>query len=187
MDDAPYGGGAGMVICADVLFEAWQKVTAPLKDPKTLLLSPQGRLLTSETAREWADLSNIVLICGHYEGVDERFVEECVDDEISIGDYVLTGGEIPAMAVIDAVSRFCPGVVGKEESVESDSLEGGLLKYPQFTRPPEFRNRKVPDILLSGNHREIKRWREGQSAQVTQRKRPDLWTKFASKEQSTKS
>lgn len=176
VDDTPYGGGDGMLLKADILHAAWKRaVPRRSATTRTILLSPQGPRLTAEKARELAGYRKLVLVCGHYEGVDERFIETCVDEELSIGDYVLTGGELPALVVTDAVARWIPGVVGKEGSVTGDSLEGGLLKYPQYTRPREFQGREVPEVLLSGNHGKIREWREAQMRERTARKRPDLW------------
>jgi len=175
-DETPYGGGEGMLIKADILHAAWSAVV-PAKKPsvRTILLSPQGPRFDAAKAKELARYEEVVFVCGHYEGVDERFIELCVDEELSIGDYVLTGGELPAMVVADAVARWIPGVVGKEGSVSKDSLEGGLLKYPQYTRPAEFMGLKVPEVLTSGNHAEIEKWRKNQSLERTERKRPDLY------------
>jgi tRNA (guanine37-N1)-methyltransferase len=174
VDDTPYGGGVGMLMKVDVLYEAWKAACGNSK-PLTILLTPQGEVFNQNMAKDFAkNYSEIIFVCGHYEGVDERFIELCVDREISIGDYVLTGGEVPAMVIADALVRLVPGVVAKEESIASDSLEGGVLKYPQYTRPPEFMGRKVPDVLLSGNHAEIERWRKVQSQDRTKKKRPDL-------------
>jgi tRNA (guanine37-N1)-methyltransferase len=180
-DETPYGGGEGMLIKADVLYDAWCAVV-PENLPaekkagiRTILLSPQGPRFDADAAKRLAKYSEIVFVCGHYEGVDERFIEQAVDEELSIGDYVLTGGELPAMVVADAVARWVPGVVGKEGSVSKDSLEGGLLKYPQYTRPAEFRGAKVPDVLTSGNHAAIEKWRKAQAIDRTKRKRPDLY------------
>ena len=144
----------------------------------TILLSPQGQLLDQNLARELSAYSHLVLVCGHYEGVDERWIDLCVDREVSIGDYVLTGGELPALVLADAVTRLVLGVVGNERSLTEDSLEKGLLKYPQYTRPREFRGVGVPEVLLSGDHQAIATWREAQMRERTQRKRPDLWQKF---------
>ncbi len=182
-DEPPYGGGEGMLLKADVLYSAWNAVV-PAKVPgtRTILLSPQGPAFNSAAAKRLATFEKLVLVCGHYEGVDERFIEECVDEELSIGDYVLTGGELPALVVADAVARWIPGVVGKEGSVSKDSLEGDLLKYPQYTRPADFRGRKVPDVLTSGNHAAIEAWRKKESRERTQRKRPDLYTRFLENE-----
>lgn len=157
VDDTPYGGGSGMVIRADVLFRAWEhalKSTSVAREKtRTLLMSPQGSVLNHKRSEAWArDFEKLILVCGHYEGLDERFIELCVDEEVSIGDYVLTGGEFPALVVTDVVVRRIQGVVGKEDSVSKDSLEGGLLKYPQYTKPREFEGKVVPEVLLSGNH-----------------------------------
>jgi tRNA (guanine37-N1)-methyltransferase len=166
VDDTPYGGGEGMLLKVDVLYTAWKSAVDRL--------SPQGKLLTQEGAKELAGLKNLIVVCGHYEGVDERFIDLCVDREISIGDYVLTGGEVPAMVLADAVTRLLPGTVGNEDSVKNDSLEGGLLKYPQYTRPKEFHGLEVPAILMSGDHAKIEKWRMDQSVRRTREKRPDL-------------
>jgi tRNA (guanine37-N1)-methyltransferase len=179
-DDTPYGGGEGMVLKVDVLYAAWESacVRPPLSGKRaTLLLSPQGELLTQDLAKELSSYSELILVCGHYEGVDERFIDLCVDREISIGDYVLTGGELPALVVADAVTRLIPGVVGNERSLTQDSLENSFLKYPQYTRPREFKGLEVPDILLSGDHEAISLWRQAQSRERTRRKRPDLLSK----------
>jgi tRNA (guanine37-N1)-methyltransferase len=180
VDDTPYGGGEGMLLKVDVLCAAWKSAHAkatssgPSARVRTILMSPQGPLLTQEKAKELATYSDLIVVCGHYEGVDERFIELCVDEEISIGDYVLTGGELPAMVLADAVTRLLPGVVGNESSVSNDSLEGGLLKYPQYTRPREFEGKTVPEVLLSGDHGAIEKWRRLQMETRTLKKRPDL-------------
>jgi tRNA (guanine37-N1)-methyltransferase len=176
VDDTPYGGGEGMLLKVDVLHAAWKAVQEKLPEGKTrtILMSPQGLLLTQEKAKELVQYQNLIIVCGHYEGVDERFLDLCVDEELSIGDYVLTGGELPAMVVADTVTRLLPGVVGNEDSVKNDSLEGGLLKYPQYTRPKEFQGLEVPAILMSGDHAKIEKWRKEQSIRRTQEKRPDL-------------
>jgi tRNA (guanine37-N1)-methyltransferase len=179
VDGTPYGGGEGMLLRADVLFRAWKKAL-PRKSPRarTLLLSPQGRPLTQARAKELVrDYRKLVLVCGHYEGVDERFIEKCVDEEISIGDYVLTGGELPALVVADVLTRLIPGVVGNGRSLTEDSLEGDLLKYPQYTRPKIFEGLGVPDVLLSGNHAKIAEWRQSERVRRTREKRPDLLKK----------
>jgi tRNA (guanine37-N1)-methyltransferase len=182
VDDTPYGGGEGMLLKADVLHAAWKSVLPRRrKDAITLLMSPQGRPLTPEVARKLSAYRKIILVCGHYEGVDERFIDACVDQEISIGDYVLTGGELPALVVTDAVCRWVPGIVAKERSVTGDSLENGLLKYPQFTRPREFQGREVPEVLTGGNHKAIQAWRQAQMEERTARKRPDLYERFLTK------
>lgn len=177
-DEPPYGGGEGMVLKADVLHAAWVFARGERKSAKarTLLLSPQGKPFTQEMARDLAEnCENLILVCGHYEGVDERFIELCVDEEVSIGDYVLTGGELPAAVIADAVTRLIPGVVGNERSITEDSFEGGLLKYPQYTRPRVFEGQEVPALLMSGNHKKIEEWRMEQRRERTRQKRPDLW------------
>lgn len=187
VDDIVFGGGAGMLLKADVLFDAWssvssleQKKTDPKNRPYTILLSPQGKCLTQERAKQFAtEYSHLVFVCGHYEGVDERFIETCVDEELSIGDYVLTGGEFAALVASDVIIRLLPSVVGNEESITGDSLENGLLKAPQYTRPREFLGKDVPEILLSGNHAKIEAWRKSESEKRTKLKRPDLWGKLA--------
>ena len=180
-DEPPYGGGEGMVLKADVLHAAWKSVAGARKSAstRTVLLSPQGKPFTQELAKQWATESQkIILVCGHYEGVDERFIDLCVDEEVSIGDYVLTGGELPAAVIADAVTRLIPGVVGNERSITEDSFEGGLLKYPQFTRPRTFEGVDVPSILLSGDHKKIGAWRLEQRRERTRLKRPDLWESY---------
>ena len=189
VDDIVYGGGAGMLLKADVLVDAWSSVTSfekkalpPTDRPYTILLSPQGKLLTQEKAKLLAtEYSELIVVCGHYEGVDERFIDLCVDEEISIGDYVLTGGEYAAMVLSDVVIRLIPGVVGNQDSVHHDSLENGLLKAPQYTRPREFMGRSVPEVLVGGNHALIEKWRATESLKRTQEKRPDLAEKINQK------
>ncbi|MDD5287765.1 MAG: tRNA (guanosine(37)-N1)-methyltransferase TrmD [Dehalococcoidales bacterium] len=176
-DDYPYGGGAGMVMKPEPIFEAVEKIKTEIprsaKVP-VILLTPQGRLLTQEVAQELAKHDCLILICGQYEGVDERIREHLVTDEISIGDYVLSGGELAAMVLVNTVVRLLPGFLGSPESLLSESHTDGLLEYPQYTRPPEFRGWTVPDVLLSGNHAQIARWREEQSIIRTKRRRPDM-------------
>ncbi len=175
VDDAPYGGGMGMVMQPGPIYRAYQSVLETAKTrPKVIYMSPQGKVFNQETARRLAQEPHLVFLCGHYEGVDERIIEEIVDEEISIGDYVLTGGEIAALAVIDAVSRMVPGVLPSEEAYSEESLYNGLLEYPQYTRPPEFMGREVPQVLISGHHENIKKWRREQSVLRTVQKRPDL-------------
>ncbi|HKV37812.1 MAG TPA: tRNA (guanosine(37)-N1)-methyltransferase TrmD [Blastocatellia bacterium] len=184
VDDRPFGGGDGMVMKPDPLFRALEALNAPVVDAegdrtRVVLLSPQGRLLRQPLAAELAASEHIVLICGRYEGVDERVVEHMIDEEISIGDYVLSGGEIPAMVVVDAVTRLIPGALGSDSSIVRESFaegEGwtGLLDYPQYTRPAEYRGWKVPDVLLSGNHAQIEEWRRRKSLEKTVERRPDL-------------
>ncbi len=177
-DDTPFGGGAGMVLKPGPVFEAVEALDRQ-PDTRVILLSAQGRLLDQRVARELSACSHLVFICGHYEGVDERVSEHLATDEISIGDYVLTGGEIPAMVVIDAVVRLLPGVLGSPESLVDDSHVDGLLEYPQYTRPAVFRDWPVPEILLSGDHARIARWRREQSLERTRKRRPELLEKAA--------
>ncbi len=177
VDDSPYGGGPGMVLKPEPLFKAVEAVLGEKGEsglPPVLLLTPQGRLFNQQAAQELAGYREMVLICGHYEGVDERVREHLVTDEISIGDYILSGGELAAMVVVDAVVRLLPGVLGSEASVVEDSHVGGLLEYPQYTRPQSFRGWEVPEVLLSGNHAAIARWRREHSLRRTIRRRPDL-------------
>lgn len=173
VDDRPFGGGPGMVMTPQPFFDAVQKIKGKRK-ARVILMSPSGKRLTQKIVRDLAKQKNLILLCGHYEGVDERVREKLADESISIGDYVLTGGEIPAMVLIDCVTRLLPGVVGKEASLTDESFEGGLLEYPHYTRPANFRGAKVPDVLLSGNHLAIKKWRQEQARRVTRHNRPDL-------------
>ena len=173
VDDSPYGGGPGMVLKPEPIFKAVEAVRGETGMP-VILLTPQGKLFSHRVAEELAQNEEMMLVCGHYEGVDERVREHLVTDEISIGDYILSGGELAAMVVVDAVVRQVPGVLGSEESVEDDSHAKGLLEYPQYTRPQSFHNWEVPEVLLSGNHAEIARWRRTQSLKRTLRRRPDL-------------
>ena len=176
VDDYRFGGGAGMVMKPEPLFEAVESVraSASIDDAPVILLSPQGRTLNQSVVEELSEHDDLVLICGRYEGVDERVREHLVTDEISVGDYVLSGGELAAMVLVDAVSRLIPGVVGSSESTLDDSFTTGLLEYPQYTRPAEFRDWSVPDVLLSGNHAEIAKWRRRESLRRTFQRRPDL-------------
>lgn len=173
VDDYPYGGGAGMVLKPEPMFNAVEAITEGRK-PRVILMCPQGERFTQKKAEELAKEEDLVFLCGHYEGYDERIREHLVTDEISIGDFVLTGGELPAMTVIDAVVRLMPGVLGQEDSHIQDSFSTGLLEHPHYTRPADFRGMKVPDILLSGNHAKIDAWREEQSFKRTLERRPDL-------------
>jgi tRNA (guanine37-N1)-methyltransferase len=185
-DDTPYGGGGGMVMKPEPVFEAVESVLGlvpPLSQPETdsnipiILLTPQGRVFNQRIAEELSRYERILLICGRYEGVDERIREHLVTDEISIGDYVLTGGELPALMIIDAVSRLLPGVLGDPTGAADDSHSMGLLEYPHYTKPPEFRGWKVPDVLASGNHAKIEKWRREQALLRTFNKRPDMLEK----------
>jgi tRNA (guanine37-N1)-methyltransferase len=173
-DDAPYGGGAGMVMKVEPLAACIDAVKAKRPSSTVVLTSPQGRRFTHRVAAELAGRDGLILVCGRYEGIDERIRQLYAEDDISLGDYVLTGGEIAVMAVVDAVTRLVPGVLGSGESAECDSFCDGLLEYPQYTRPPEFRGLKVPDVLLSGNHEMIRRWRRRESLARTRALRPDL-------------
>ncbi|OGO51010.1 MAG: tRNA (guanosine(37)-N1)-methyltransferase TrmD [Chloroflexi bacterium RBG_16_68_14] len=178
VDDSPHGGGAGMVLKPEPLFAAVEAVRPLAAEPgRVVLLTPQGRLLTQAIVNELAQFPRLVLLCGHYEGVDERVREHLVDDEISIGDYVLSGGEPAAMVLVDAVVRRLPGALGSEASLAEESHAQGLLEYPQYTRPADYRGWRVPDILLSGHHEEVRRWRRRQSLLRTARRRPDLLAK----------
>ncbi len=179
VDDYPFGGGNGMVMMCQPVFDAFRSVTAGLDNrPKVIYMSPQGRVLTQKLAFELSKEEHLILLCGHYEGIDERIIEELVDEEISIGDYVLTGGELPAMVLIDCVSRLIPGVLSSEGSFSDESHFNGLLEYPQYTRPAEYEGRPVPEILLSGHHANIQKWRTEQSLERTRKKRPDLYDEF---------
>jgi len=180
-DDYPYGGGSGMVLKPEPIFEAVASIKAGLKKASgklpIIMLTPQGRLFSQQVAQELSQHRHMVLICGHYEGVDERVRENLATDEISIGDYVLTGGEVPAMVVLDAVVRLLPGVLGSEASPLDDSHTSGLLEYPQYTRPPVYRGWSVPEVLLSGNHGQIAKWRREQVIRRTLERRPELLNK----------
>lgn len=171
-DDRPYGGGPGMVMKPEPIFDAVESVMKP--GARVILMTPQGRIFRQSVAEELARERHLIFVCGHYEGVDERVAEALANDEISIGDYVLTNGVLPAAVVIDAVARLVPGVLGGEGATEEESFRGGLLEYPQYTRPPEYRGMRVPEVLLSGNHDEIARWRREQAMARTRRRRPDL-------------
>lgn len=178
VDDCPFGGGPGMVLKPEPIFDAVEDITKNLEGiVPTILLTPQGRIFNQRIARQLAGCKQFILICGRYEGVDERVTEHLANTEISIGDYVLNGGEVAAMVVVDCVARLLPGVIGSEESLEEDSHNKGLLEYPQYTRPAQFRNWEVPSILLSGNHSQITRWRHQQSLIRTANRRPDLFEK----------
>lgn len=176
VDDYAYGGGTGLVMMTQPIYDAWQSIVRPLEyRPKLIYMSPQGQVLTQKKAEQLKQEQHVILLCGHYEGIDERLIDEIVDEEISIGDYVLTGGELPAMVLIDCVSRLIPGVLPNEEAYSEESHYNGLLEYPHYTRPAEFMGRQVPDILLSGHHANIEKWRRTQSLLRTREKRPDLF------------
>jgi tRNA (guanine37-N1)-methyltransferase len=178
VDDTPYGGGAGMLMRPAPLFDAVASLDLAPGDP-VILLTPQGTVFNQALARELSERPRMTLLCGHYEGFDERVRTHLATHEISIGDYVLTGGELPALTVIDAVVRLLPGVLGSHESAAADSHADGLLEYPHYTRPPEYRGWRVPDVLLSGHHAEIAKWRRKEQFRRTQSRRPDLWAAFA--------
>ena len=171
VDDTPYGGGAGMVMMPDVVYDAYKSVED--KNAKVIYMSPQGKKLTQKKVEELAKQEHLIILCGHYEGIDQRVIDKIVDEEISIGDYVLTGGELPAMVLIDSVSRYNSGVIA-EESREEESFANGLLEYPQYTRPEVFEGVKVPEVLLSGHHANIEKWRKEKALEITKLKRPDL-------------
>ena len=173
VDDTPYGGGAGMLIRPDVVYDAYSSVSE--ENAKVIYMSPKGKVLNQNMVKELSKESHLIILCGHYEGIDQRVLDEIVDEEISIGDYVLTGGELPAMVLIDSVSRYVDGVLSNSSTVEeSFSGEDKLLEYPEYTRPAEFHGMKVPEVLTSGNHQEIARWRREQSLITTYKKRPEL-------------
>lgn len=171
VDDTPYGGGAGMIMKPDVVYDAYKSIKD--KNVKCIYLSPQGKVLNQKKVEELSKEQHLVLLCGHYEGIDQRVLDEIVNEEISIGDYVLTGGELPAMVLIDSVARYIEGVISKE-SINEESFSNGLLEYPQYTRPEKFLEKRVPDILISGHHENINKWRQEQSLIITKLKRPDL-------------
>ncbi len=171
VDDTPYGGGAGMVMRPDVIYDAYQSVKQ--EKAKVIYMSPQGKTLNQQMVEDLSKESHLIILCGHYEGIDQRVLDEIVDEEISIGDYVLTGGEIPAMVLIDSVSRYIEGVL-KQDSIQEESFSNGLLEYPQYTRPEIFEGKIVPEILLSGHHQNIEKWRKDRSFEITKKKRPDL-------------
>ena len=181
VDDTPYGGGFGMLMMAPPVYDCYEfvknQVSAEMGEKiksKVIYMSPQGKVLTQEKAQELSKYDNLIILCGHYEGIDARVLEEIVDEEISIGDYVLTGGELPACVLVDCVSRLKEGVLADKKCYEDESISCGRLEYPQYTRPYEFHGKKVPDVLISGNHAEIDKWRAEKSIEITKKKRPDL-------------
>ena len=173
VDDTPYGGGAGMVIRPDVVYDAYNSIENR-ENAKVIFLSPQGKTLNQAKVEELSKKEHLILLCGHYEGIDQRVLDKIVDEEISIGDYVLTGGELPSMVLIDTVSRYVDGVLNIE-SIKEESFSNNLLEYPQYTRPETFLDEKVPEVLISGHHENIRKWREEQSKIITNKKRPDLF------------
>lgn len=175
VDDSPYGGGTGMIIQVDPVFNCYEALCADIgKKPHLIYMSPQGKTLTQQRVRELSELDNLALLCGHYEGIDERVIEEIVDEEISIGDYVITGGELPALILADSISRMLPGVLANEEAFQYESHYSSLLEYPQYTRPPEWHGKQVPAVLISGHHANIAKWQREQSLRRTYERRPDL-------------
>lgn len=173
VDDRPFGGGPGMVLMPEPIFDAVKKIKGK-KKTKVILTCPSGKKLNQPMVKEFSREKNLIIICGHYEGVDDRVREKIVDESVSIGDYILTGGEIPALVIIDAVTRLIPGVLGKEASLLSESFEENLLEYPQYTRPANFRGMNIPNVLLSGHHKEIELWRKAKAIEKTKTNRPDL-------------
>ena len=179
VDDYPYGGGAGLVMQPEPVYRAYKDLEKDMKKkPRVVYLTPQGTTFHQEMAKELAKEEELVFLCGHYEGIDERVLEEIVTDYVSIGDYVLTGGELPAMVMIDSISRLVPGVLHNDDSAGDESFENGLLEYPQYTRPSVFLDKEVPEVLLSGHHENIRKWRHEQSVKRTKERRPDLWEAY---------
>lgn len=180
VDDTPYGGGMGMVMQCEPIYRCWLDVCEQSgAKPHTIYMSPKGTVLDQKKAVELSKMENIMIICGHYEGVDQRILDKIVDEEISAGDYVLTGGELPAMVLVDAVARMCPGVLADAECYTDESIYSGLLEYPQYTRPEVWEGEAVPEILLSGHHKNIADWRHQQSLELTKQRRPDLYEEYA--------
>ncbi|MCM1132979.1 MAG: tRNA (guanosine(37)-N1)-methyltransferase TrmD [Ruminococcus flavefaciens] len=179
VDDTPYGGGMGMVMQCEPIYECYKAVCADMGEkPHTIYMSPKGKVLTEERAVELSQMKNILIICGHYEGVDQRVIDKIVDEEISIGDYVLTGGELPALVLTDCIARLCPGVLSDEVCFTDESIYSGLLEYPQYTRPEIWEDMAVPPVLMSGHHKNIENWRHEQSLELTRLRRPDLYGKY---------
>ena len=188
-DDTPYGGGVGMVMTCQPIYDCYESVIKDIPEDNTrrvIYMSPKGRMFSHSVAEELSHYDNLIFLCGHYEGVDQRIIDEIVDEEISIGDYVVTGGEIPACIVIDAVSRLVDGVLASSECYEGESVASGILEYPQYTKPREFRGRAVPEILLSGDHAKIDRWRLEEAVKITKERRPDMLALHPEIEESLK-
>ena len=190
VDDYTYGGGAGMLMFPQPIYDCYKAIEGRIiggdeggKKPRVIYLSPKGKIFNQAMAKELSLEEELVFLCGHYEGVDQRVLDEIVTDEVSIGDYVLTGGELPALVMMDTISRLVPGVLNNEESSEDESHSAGLLEYPQYTRPAEWMGRKVPDVLVSGNHALIAKWRMEQSLEVTKKNRPDMYEKYINSQQ----
>ena len=180
VDDYPFGGGAGMVMTPQPIFSTYKHIIEEnnIENPRVIYLSPKGRTFDQNMAKSFSEEENIIFLCGHYEGIDQRIIDMIVTDEVSIGDYVLTGGELPALVMIDSISRLIPGVLNRVESFEDETFENNLLEYPQYTRPREFEGIEVPDIILSGNHGKIDQWRLEKSEELNEERRPDLWEKY---------
>jgi tRNA (guanine37-N1)-methyltransferase len=179
VDDTPYGGGMGMVMQCDPIYRCWQHVCEVLGErPHTIYMSPKGSVFTQQKAIELSKMENIFLLCGHYEGIDQRVLDTIVDEEISIGDYVLTGGELPALVLADTVTRLCDGVLSSDECFQDESHYNGLLEYPQYTRPEVWNGLEVPPVLLTGHHKNINTWRKEQSINITKERRPDMYEKY---------
>ena len=172
-DDYTFGGGSGMLMTPQPIYDAFMSIEN-YKDAHKVYMSPRGRVLTQTVVREYSAYEHIIILCGHYEGVDQRIIDLLIDEELSIGDYVLTGGELPAMVVVDSVARYLPNVLGNSASVEEESFSNGYLEYPQYTRPAEFMGMKVPEVLISGHHANIEKWRKEQSEKITKERRPDI-------------
>lgn len=188
-DDTPYGGGVGMVMTCQPIYDCYESIVEKIPEgnkKRVIYMSPKGRMFSHEVAKELSGYDNLIFLCGHYEGVDQRVLDSIVDEEISIGDYVVTGGEIPACIVIDAVSRLLDGVLASSECYEGESVASGILEYPQYTKPREFRGMAVPDILLSGDHGKIDRWRLEEAVKITRERRPDMLEKHPEIEESLK-
>ncbi len=182
VDDTPYGGGMGMVMQCEPVYNCYKAVCEQLGEkPHTIYMSPKGKILNQEKAEELSKLENIFIICGHYEGIDQRIIDKIVDEEISAGDYVLTGGELPAMILVDSVARMCPGVLSDAECYKDESIYSGLLEYPHYTRPEVWEGEAVPPVLLSGHHKNIEAWRHEKSLEITAERRPDLLEKYNNK------
>ena len=179
VDDYPFGGGAGMVMTPQPIYDTYKHIieTNNIEKPRVIYLTPKGKVYKQSIAQDISKEEDIILLCGHYEGIDERILELIVTDEVSIGDYVLTGGELPALILIDSISRLIPGVLNQNESFEEESFKDNLLEYPQYTRPREFLGLEVPEVLLSGNHKNIDEWRHNESIKITKERRPDLYKK----------
>lgn len=179
VDDAPYGGGNGMVMKCKPIYNCWKSICDELGEkPHTIYMSPKGKVFTQSKAIELSKMDNIFLLCGHYEGVDQRVLDTIVDEEVSIGDYVLTGGELPALVLVDTVTRLCEGVLASDECFQDESHFNGLLEYPQYTRPEVWNDIPVPEVLLSGHHKNVEDWRKVQSLEITKERRPDMYKNY---------